>query len=112
MIQPCQCAQPNLACRRAGEPMVGRLWELCRGVGCTAAQSEAYRRAWDHLPPAPSRLACRHLGEVVRQEECPTCTGRVRIKVFTCALHQACTAHKALTNVACCADCPDYRAKE
>jgi hypothetical protein len=92
--------------------MVGRLWELCRGIHCTAAQSEAYRQAWDNPPPRPGRPACRHLGEAIRQEECPTCTGRVRLKVFACALHDACTTHKALTNVACCADCLDYQPKE
>ena len=112
MTPRCKCEQPNPACTRAGAPMVGRLWELCRGINCTVVQSEAYRRAWDGQPLPEARPACRHRGETVGEEECPACAGRVRIKLFACALHQVCTTHKPLTNVACCGECLDYGGPE
>ena len=51
---PCQCSAPNAACRRAGKPMLGRLWELCSGTNCSAELSYRYRCLWDKLP-VPTR---------------------------------------------------------
>lgn len=46
---------------------------------------------------------CFHLGEFLREEECATCSGRVRIKHYQCNS----PAH-AETTVAQCGQCPDY----
>ena len=51
-VEKCRCDGPNRECRRAGLPMVGRLWEICSGRcpserPCTISQSENYRRYWD-----------------------------------------------------------------
>lgn len=62
-------------------------------------------------PPAHSRTQkCRHRGEEIGTEECPTCRGSVKVKVFTCDVHEECTLVKQLDDVACCRRCDDYAA--
>ena len=52
---------------------------------------------------------CRHLGPATgRTVSCPTCSGRVELKTFACAVHGECTAGKAAPGVACCTGCPDH----
>ena len=60
--------------------------------------------------PAQNRLAraCIHRGAVRREESCPTCRGRVHLKVFDCFVYGECTVGKALAEVACCHVCPTY----
>jgi len=71
----------------------------------------AYRALWDAPGPDPGRTrSCRHRGETRREQECPTCRGVVRLKVFACELHGECTIGRSLAGVACCATCPDYEA--
>jgi hypothetical protein len=70
----------------------------------------AYRALWDgYTPPVPhiARL-CKHRAEVVGMVHCPTCTGRVHLKVFTCLVHGQCTTDTALPAVVCCKECHDY----
>jgi hypothetical protein len=73
-----------------------QLWEESHGPG-------------QNLPP-PRDLssACRHRGEVSREQSCPSCRGLVRLKVFACALHGECTIGRPLADVACCASCGDF----
>ena len=52
---------------------------------------------------------CRNLGEPARVQECPTCNGKVLLRVFACAVHNECTPAKRLEGVACCEGCPDYQ---
>jgi hypothetical protein len=52
---------------------------------------------------------CVHLGEMVRMEECGTCTNKPKIKVFVCGLHGECSLAKPLDGLACCAACEDYQ---
>ena len=59
-------------------------------------------------PPGP----CLHLGDSTRQQECDTCAGKTRIKVFTCSIHGECTLGKKLDGLACCAGCKEYEPKE
>ena len=52
MAESCKCPMPNPDCRRAGVPMLGRLWELCSGQcpperPCSGALSNQYRSLWD-----------------------------------------------------------------
>jgi len=80
--------------------MVGRLWQLCAGVRCTAQVSEAYRRLWDTRRLRP----CRHLGgDTGELRTCRSCRGRVALRVFAC--HHP--AH-VTTTLRECADCPDF----
>ena len=68
----------------------------------------AYRRLWggdDAL-----RLPCAALGAYTgTTADCPSCRGRVQIKLRGCAVHGRCTEVKSAPGVACCATCPDYR---
>lgn len=69
MAKPCECPHPNPECTRSGQPMVGRLWELCSGScpserPCSQEMSEAYRTRWDRH--AGRRGVCKFLGEAVR----------------------------------------------
>jgi hypothetical protein len=100
----CLCQAPNRFCRRAGVPMVGRLWELCQ-------TSEAYRNAWDGTVPG-GRPPCRQLGSVTGSVECDSCAGRVHLKVFRCAIHGQCTIAREVPGVTCCTHCTDYQKDE
>jgi hypothetical protein len=51
---------------------------------------------------------CTHLGEELEKMVCPTCSGRVQIKIFSCRLHEKCTINMRLLNYKCCAMCQDY----
>lgn len=52
---------------------------------------------------------CQHLRQPVGEVECPSCQGRVRVKVFGCEIHQKCTIAKMIEDTVCCAICPDYQ---
>jgi hypothetical protein len=52
---------------------------------------------------------CQHLGEVSRLQECPTCTGKVQVKIFTCAVYDECSLAKPLPGIQTCANCPRYK---
>src|SRR6516162_3585393 len=66
---------------------------------------ERYCRLWEPNAP-PIRLGeCKHLGGEVRRVGCGTCKGRVELKVFTCAVHGACTLRKKTEQAACCDGC-------
>jgi len=66
--EPCRCDGPSQQCRRAGVPMIGRLWELCSGVNCSPELSRRYRAKWDGLAvpqrtvPEASAAGLRHAG--------------------------------------------------
>lgn len=65
-----------------------------------------------HAKCKTRKLPCARLGNEVRRQECPTCSGTVKIKVFACAVHGECTTAKALPALACCKVCSDYCAGE
>lgn len=49
---------------------------------------------------------CLHLGDVLRLDDCATCKGTVRVKVYACS-HPA----HAETTLSGCRTCPDYQAR-
>lgn len=106
MAKPCQCDQPNEACKRSGNSMVGRLWELCSGTNCDPEKSEAYRELWDNAKLVEQRIGdCEYLGAVTGDvEECVTCAGRIRLKLFGCEIHGTTTKRN-------CGTCPDWKEK-
>jgi|AGTN01.2.fsa_nt_gi hypothetical protein len=53
---------------------------------------------------------CVHRGEQLRLQECPTCCGSVRVKVFACAIHGECVIEKNGLGLARCWTCPEFRA--
>lgn len=106
----CSCVGPNTDCRRAGQPMVGRLWELCAGKQCTPEVSEAYRRLWDSVSRS-QRGSCVYLGGATGQlRSCASCRGRVELKVFACT-HPAHAADPTTTALQC-RSCPDFQGQE
>lgn len=61
--------------------------------------------------PAPSSGHCRHLGGPTGEtRSCPSCGGRVELKVLVCAVHGRCTVGRQVDALACCATCLDYAA--
>lgn len=81
------------------------LWKC---VACGYVTKKPYPSA----PVRPCRESknCRHLGDELRREECPTCdpTYKISLKVLACSIHGECTIGKQLDGLACCATCPDY----
>jgi hypothetical protein len=119
MSEPCQCEAPG-HCPIFNRPIVGRLWQICRGINATPPLTEAYRLLW--LEPvqsgeqveAGSSLSsdrsrpCKHRGQPTGEAiACPTCVGHVEVKILHCAIHERCTVGKPV-GIACCATCGDY----
>lgn len=121
--RPCTCESYDPACTRAGRPMTRRDYELCSGRcppgrPCPGApnSSEDFRRKWDGLPPldystGKRTLPCVHRGETAGEVICPSCKGRVALKVFSCAKHGECTLSKP-AGKPCCATCGDYESHQ
>ena len=56
----------------------------------------------------PVDQRCTQRGEVLRTVECRTCGSlHVKLKVFSCGLHQECTLAPTAGAIACCRSCPD-----
>ena len=79
--------------------------KITRACGEAAIQAIRERAL---LVPPPKRGPCVHRGEKIRDQECATCGGNVRIFVFACPIKTACSVEKPLPGVACCAICPSY----
>jgi hypothetical protein len=78
------------------------------------ANDRRYRARWDgRKGKAGQRPAdCTHLGVATgARVACPTCAGRVELRLFHCAVYGECTTGKAAPGVACCQGCPDYESK-
>jgi len=56
----------------------------------------------------PQRGLCRHLGSEVRQQQCQSCSGNVRMRVFACDLHGECQPTPRLPGVRACNACSDF----
>lgn len=78
---------------------------------CRAYETHPAYAEWAVLPKG-WKVGCRHRGAETRRVECPTCCGKVELKVFSCAKHGECTAAKPTPGRACCQGCPDYAAQE
>jgi hypothetical protein len=57
------------------------------------------------------RGACQHLGPVSGERvDCPSCSGKVALKVLTCAVHGKCLPQRQVPGVPYCGTCKDYAA--
>lgn len=83
--------------------------------------SDAYRNLWDNPDqstqtvsvPTIKKLPCVHLGESTGEtQECPSCAGKVMVKLFHCSIYNECTIYKNIEGKACCNNCKDYKPKE
>lgn len=108
---------------------------ICEGrSGLSPAKEAAYRARWmarQNTPPItilapvsnsnprrdghqkPKGLRdCVHLrADTGKRTVCPTCSGRVELKVFSCEVHSICTRGREVAGVHCCTTCSDYEAK-
>lgn len=105
MKRPCSCGCVD-KCRLCWLARFDGRYQKLWGLPVTADDFGARRPA---RPPKPEREpACLRrgppTGEVV---ECPSCSGRVRLKLLACEIHGKCTPAKALPGVATCKTCPD-----
>lgn len=96
----------NCHWRDASEPDASGVRTVrCIRCGLTLRTADPHERIHAACPKAAT---CVYRGDVLRQQECPTCCGNVRIKVLACEVHGECTLAKALDGVACCRGCRDY----
>lgn len=75
-------------CHRCQQPMMS-----------TAPPERTYRQCGQ---VADRSAPCIHLGQQLGLEECNTCQGRVRKKIYHCELHAKCTISQ-------CRQCSDYQ---
>lgn len=56
-----------------------------------------------------ARAKCLHLGSATDMTvPCPTCSGTVNLKLFTCGVHGVCTPGKQVNGKASCVSCKEY----
>lgn len=128
----CECEKPGW-CSVLGRCSNGRVFQICHGLSrLSEEEAEAYRQFWianlsgqnemDCVPmpvmldeqeqqKAKPQPPCAHLGpDTGLMVECPTCSGKVSLKVFACEVHGACTVAKKVERRACCIGCDKYQA--
>lgn len=107
-VTPCECKEPGW-CERHQCEKSRHFYELCRRrqdyfelfeKGQTFLQRPRIKNS--------SKLACQYREAVVGEVECSTCTGSVRIKLFSCPIHKQCTVAKQMEGTVCCLTCEDY----
>lgn len=95
--------------RRAGyvEAVLSQASEVtARTYKLTPAAYETLRQAWGDE-------SCRHRGELIGEVPCKTCGGKVKAKVFACAVHERCTLFtKPIEGAKACRSCEDRKATE
>lgn len=72
------------------------------------ATDERYRDLFCRDKAKEAKPACRFRGEATGETVgCQSCSGTVKLKLFTCDKHGDCTDSKAVPGHACCQGCPD-----
>jgi hypothetical protein len=70
--------------------------------------SPAHHAMWSGQTPPTSTLPCVHRSaESTGSEQCQTCQGTVRIKLYGCDIHKSCTIATVLPGYATCQTCKD-----
>jgi len=112
---PCSCEDRGGRCAAEGcdHALVNQPYSVdqCR-VCWLYWNDDLHNRAWGGPGLGPKRTSqpCRHKGTEVRRQQWATCSGKVELKVFACAVHSECTAVKPADGVkGCCQGCPDYQ---
>lgn len=108
----CQCSQPGF-CTEHQRIMSPAFYNLCHN-GQAGTSADAYYDAFHKPRPAieptekKQQLPCVHIGPERRLQQCESCGGMVKIRVFSCAVHAETTLGKKVPDVACCQGCTDY----
>lgn len=72
---------------------------ILEGVHSLPVQSQIYER----------KQPCTHRSkESIRTETCPSCSGNISIKIFSCTLHKECCLSNKLPLIKNCNTCEDY----
>lgn len=58
---------------------------------------------------ARKNLPCTHRGAEVDRIQCPTCSGTVMLKVFSCPKHDRCCIGRTVNEIQSCATCADHQ---
>lgn len=109
---PCPCDdRPNLWCNEAGcelaRPGAAEDPNRCHICWLYHHNPYGHRELWGGKGGGGS--LCKHLGDETRRVGCPTCKGKVELKVFACEIHGECTRAKPGPGVkACCHGCNEY----
>lgn len=108
----CECTEPGW-CPRHRCHKTRRWYDVCRTRPQVFRAWEEGRGPLQKAPASfPARAACVQRGTELREQACRSCAGRIRIKVFRCALYGQCTLARPLEQLACCARCSDYEPAE
>lgn len=124
MIHTCICEKPGY-CDYFKREQCARAWEICKGE-CSISKNPlppyptrmALIKSWlgqpvEEPPPKTIPIPCTHLGGYTGERVlCPTCAGKVEVKVMECSVYTKCTTYKQADGIACCVGCKDYRKKE
>jgi hypothetical protein len=95
MSRPCTCE------RYSRDPFADYTADQCR-LCWLYHHAQEYHDLWS------GRAHCRHFGEAVDLVGCPSCWGRVQLKVFACAVHGRCTPSQPVAGLACCTGCENW----
>ncbi len=75
-------------------------------------ESHVIKRATTEVKAPPPRV-CKFFGKPTgKTAVCPSCRGKVELKLFECQIHGACTPGKSAPGVACCKGCKQYQGRE
>ena len=101
--------QDVFECELHGRCTLDRVHERIRPcIGCADRSPDGSRP--DTVSPIHNHGECRFRGNRLREDQCPTCSGIVLVKVFACPLHAECQLGNKLANVHSCRDCRDFEA--
>lgn len=57
------------------------------------------------MSQASSDWPCAFRGHELSRHECPTCSGKVWVKVLACTLYEACTIQNTIEGIHACSLC-------
>ena len=114
---PLRSLPHKLLCKFAAtiEPDGVTFRHVCPGGEIRFSATEVYGRycTCELAGPVEDRTEpCSYIGNQMRLQECDTCSGKVQIKLFGCAKYGECSIGKALSGIACCANCNEYEPQE
>lgn len=105
-VTPCECDGAGW-CPRHRLEKTRFEFEMCRRM---LSWFELWGRGGLRRRAIRRESPCLHRGEVVGEVECSSCKGRVRIKVFACAVHGDCTIRRVPGDRSDCDSCDEYSA--
>lgn len=105
---PGRCIGPD--CRKCQLAEIDGRHQRAWGLPVTAPEFGARGPTSASTPVAPPpRGPCRYLGQDTGESaDCPSCIGKVSLKILECQVHGTCTVLKPVPGSACCRTCHDH----